>query len=550
MDVRLARLSLAPALLALCLALPASSLAAAAGTAGPAFSGASAPTGQKPQSKLWFNGGSWWAVLYNAGATRFEIYRDADGDWTPTGTVVDTRHNMYVDVLWDGSHLNVVSAGFSSGVHYSRFAYDAAAQSYTRDRGPVTLTTYGVEAAVLDRDATGELWATWTHDADPTNALTVVDSQVEVAHTLGDDATWSTPSVLPIANARAVTGDDISSVVRYAGHIGVMYSNQSDWTFTFASHADGAPDNEWSVSTALQGAELSDDHINVKALEGDPAGQVFAAVKTSLNTGDAPLVKLLVLDDAGAWHDYTVFTVADEPTRAQVMLDPVRRQVHVFAAIGPCCNGGTIAVKSSDLDAIDFAPGSGTTLIDSDPNVNNPTTTKQPVNAAMPFLPVLAGSDTTHAYWQAALALPPAGPTPPPSPSPPPSSSSPAAPGTPAVPAASPARDGAAPATVEQPTPSSAARRAAVLSRLRLAPKSFRSRGTAVFTLSRASRVTMRIDRWSHGHWVRVRTRAMDAVAGPNTLAIRGHGRRPGRYRLLAWVHGRPAHVAAFRIER
>ena len=539
MDARPWSRLLAPALAALCLALPAPALAAATGTAGPTFSGASAPTGQKPQSKLWFNDGTWWAILYDEAAVRYEIFRDAGGDWTPTGTVVDTRHNMYVDALWDGAHLDVLSAGFSVGVRFSRFAYDAASKSYTRDIDPVALTGYGVEAAVLDRDATGELWATWTHDSDPSNALTVVDTQVEVAHTLGDDATWSGPAALPVANAQAVTGDDISAVVRYAGHIGVLYSNQSDWTFTFAGHADGAPDNEWSVSTALQGAGLSDDHLNVKALDNDPAGQVFAAVKTSLNAGDAPLVELLVLDDAGAWHQYPVFTVADAPTRPQVMLDPVRRQVHVFAAMGPCCNGGTIAVKTSDLDAIDFAPGGGTTLIDSDPNVNNPTTTKQPVDASMPFLPVLAGSDTSHRYWQATLALDPAAARPPAS-TPPPS------PNAPSSSPASPRPGG----TATRPTRTPARGARALLSSLRLRPTAFRARGTIVFTLDRAARVTMRIERRGRHGWVRVRTRPMDAVAGVNHLAIRGHGRRPGRYRIVAWVAGRPHHAAAFRVLR
>src|SRR5919197_4394442 len=39
------------------------------GTRDFSYSGASAPTGQKPQSKLWFNDGSWWGVLYNSAGT-------------------------------------------------------------------------------------------------------------------------------------------------------------------------------------------------------------------------------------------------------------------------------------------------------------------------------------------------------------------------------------------------------------------------------------------------------------------------------------------------
>src|SRR4051812_20051159 len=390
MDVRLPRLALAATLLSLALVPAAPAQAATTGDAGPSFLGATAPTGEKPQSKLWFNDGAWWGILFRSSTSSYEIFRDEAGTWTPTGTVVDTRHSVYPDAQWDGAHLNVVSAGMSAtlGVRYSRFAYDTATQRYTRDIDPVSLTTFGVETAVLDRDGAGTLWVTYTHD-----------QQVWVAHSTTGDGTWSDPFVLP--GSATVTLDDISAIVRYAGHIGVMYSDQnpSTWAYTFASHADGAPDTEWTLSTALQGTELSDDHINLKALDNDPAGQVFAAVKTSLNAASDPLVKLLVLDNAGTWHDYNVFTVGDEPTRPQVEVDPLRREVHVFASQGPCppCTGGTVSVKTAGLDNIGFASGAGTMLMESatDQHLNNVTLTKQPISTEMSFLPILAGDDTT-----------------------------------------------------------------------------------------------------------------------------------------------------------
>src|SRR4051812_1006958 len=283
MDVRTPQRAILALLVMLALLPAASALAADTGTAGPAFTGATAPTGEKPQSKQWFNDGSWWAVMYRPSAGSYQIFRDVAGTWTPTGTDVDTRESTYADAQWDGAHLNIVSAGMgvTQGVRYMRFSYDPATQAYTRDFAPVTLTSFGVEAAVLDRDGAGTLWITYTHD-----------QQVWVAHSTTDDASWSDPFVLP--GSATVTTDDISAIVRYPGHIGVLYSNQDPavWAFTWASHADGAADTDWQLSTALQGAELSDDHINLKALDNDPAGQVFAAVKTSLNAGSDPQIKL------------------------------------------------------------------------------------------------------------------------------------------------------------------------------------------------------------------------------------------------------------------
>ena len=51
-----------------------------------------APTGSKPESKLWFNDGIWWAVLFN---TSFRGPTSIDYTptqvWSDTGTTVDDR---------------------------------------------------------------------------------------------------------------------------------------------------------------------------------------------------------------------------------------------------------------------------------------------------------------------------------------------------------------------------------------------------------------------------------------------------------------------------
>ena len=549
MDVHTPQRAILALLATLALLPAASALAADTGTAGPAFTGATAPTGEKPQSKQWFNDGSWWAVMYRPSAGSYQIFRDVGGTWTPTGTDVDTRESTYADAQWDGAHLNIVSAGMgvTQGVRYTRFSYDPATQAYARDFVPVTLTSFGVEAAVLDRDGAGTLWVTYTHG-----------QQVWVAHTTTDDASWSDPFVLP--GSATVTTDDISAIVRYPGHIGVLYSNQDPavWAFTWASHADGAADTDWQLSTALQGAELSDDHINLKALDNDPAGQVFAAVKTSLNAASDPQIKLLVLDGAGAWHDYDVWTVGDEPTRPQVMLDPLRRTLNVFASHGPCppCTGGTVSVKTADLDNIAFAPGIGTVLMQSatDQHINNVTLTKQPVSAAMPFLPVLAGDDSTDSYWFNTLDLsalsppPPAQPGPTTKPAPRPSTSTPAPAGD--TPTAT-ASTTPLPSDARTSAPQVAVLRLPRVTRLGVMPASFRLRGTVAFWLSRATPAVVRLERRTPGgRYLLARRYVRKGHRGANALRVNVRGLRPGRYRALVGVPGRKAVSASFRIGR
>src|SRR3712207_5986342 len=71
------------------------------------------PTGEKPQSKLWFNDGVWWASLFDRSSEEYRIYRYdwSAHTWSDTGTLIDERNTSKADTLWDGTHLYVVSAG-------------------------------------------------------------------------------------------------------------------------------------------------------------------------------------------------------------------------------------------------------------------------------------------------------------------------------------------------------------------------------------------------------------------------------------------------------
>jgi len=356
-----------------------------------------APTAEKPQSKLWFDDGRWWGVMYNSLTARYEIWQldPSTEAWQSTGVIVDQRANTRSDALWDGAHLYIVSAGTSSSdsaddARLMRYSYNAAAGTYTLDSGyPVELTNGGSAAVTIAKDDTGKLWIAYTQG-----------TTVLLSHSTGDDRTWRTPYAMPAPGATSlIAGEDEAAIVAFDDKIGVMWSNQSttQQAMYWATHTDGAPDDQWVPNTARKGAELADNHINLKALDGDPAGQVFAAAKTSLNGESDPLVELLVLKD-GAWTRRVYGTVADNPTRAVVSLDPSRRLLYVFAS-APCCSGGKIYYKQSSLDSISFTPGLGSVFIDSssDAKINNPTSAKQPWSSSSGGL-VMASDDSTRHY--------------------------------------------------------------------------------------------------------------------------------------------------------
>ena len=360
------------------------------------------PTGQKPQSKLWFNDGTWWASMFNRSVEEYHIYRYDRGThtWSDTGTLIDERNTSHADTLWDGSRLYVATAGASStnsnhGARILRYSYNPATRTYSLDPGfPLSgVSNGGMEAIVLDKDTTGKLWVTYTQKR-----------KVYVNRSLSTDQTWGTPFVLPV-NGTSVSPDDISAVVAFDSQIGVMWSNQRDSAMYFATHKDGDPDSVWQASrTAIQGPNYADDHISLRSLQvDDVSGRVFAAVKTSLNdvrnpNPNAPLIFLLARDQDGNWTNHVFGRVGDNHTRPIVMIDEEHRDLYMFAS-APCCDGGAIYYKKTALANISFPEGVGTPFIQSatDTHINDATSTKQNVNSDTGLL-VQASDDTSQFY--------------------------------------------------------------------------------------------------------------------------------------------------------
>jgi PKD repeat protein len=379
------------------------------------------PTGLKrAESILWWNDGSWWANMWDTASADFHIFRldEATQTWIDTGVAIDTRSSTHADVLWDGAHLYVAShaypsdgqpavSGFPSRLY--RFSYDPLTQTYSRDAGfPVLINNMKTETLVIDKDSTGKLWATWQQD-----------NQIYVNRTIGDDSTWGTPFPLPAAGS-SVTVDDNSSVIAFGGtRVGVMWSNQTTGgdAMYFSVHADGDADTTWSISrSAIQGSGSADDHINLKSLQADQDGRIYAAVKTSFTNSAAPLLMLLVRDPAtGGWESYPVARVSDCPNRPIVMIDEENRVLHAFATYpappAHTCtsSGGAIYEKTSPLDNISFPSGYGTpVMLDADsPYMQNVTSSKQNVNSTT-GLATLAINSNTGVYWHAFETIPPA----------------------------------------------------------------------------------------------------------------------------------------------
>ena len=181
-----------------------------------------APTGQKPESKLWYADGTWWGVLWNATVSpRLEIYRfnrstQATNAWTATGTVIDIaaqrrgrrplerQQALRADPHEGHRHLGHRPRPEVPAVRLQHHHQEVHLRGVSK-----TVVNKRAEAAVLDRDSTGKLWVTYTTEN------TSGGREVRVAHSTTSDTTWVAPYVLPAPGANNLSLDDIATLVAY-----------------------------------------------------------------------------------------------------------------------------------------------------------------------------------------------------------------------------------------------------------------------------------------------------------------------------------------------
>jgi hypothetical protein len=375
--------------------------------------GATPPTADKPQSKLWFTDGTWWALMRNStpgtdGTVDVTVHElMSDHTWRDTGVVVDRRASSTGDALWENGKLLVASRATSGAIQVARMSFNAGQGQFTMDTGfPVEVANSTVESVTINRDSKGRLWVAWAQP-DVTNTLS---DRVMVAHTTGDDRTWTAPFAVPVDD-NLVAEDDIATLTTFGGKVGVMYSDQTDQKVHFAVHPDGSADNAgWTLETALDGTRSADDHLNLKSLLDADDGRVYAAIKTSQgddpsDPASSPDIRVLTRSSDGSWTSATVATVRDNMTRPQLALDATNREVYVVMATE---SGGSVYYKKSPMGAkLSFSSGGpGTTLI-SYPGamIDDPTTSKAPVTSESGLV-VLASDDVVnHRYYHAEMKL-------------------------------------------------------------------------------------------------------------------------------------------------
>ena len=395
----------APVVVGLLLAALAVSVVAAAtpvtdGYRGIAYGGgATRPSSDKPQSKLWFTDGTWYAGMFRykvspGPISSHRIFRlnHATLVWVDTTTVVDERDNSHGDYLWvEGTQtLYVASAGAASttggaSIIFSRYTYNSTTNAYTRVAGvAVPGTETGAHTVSIARDSSGRLWTAWPSG-----------TQVLFSTSSDDGTTWTTPAQVPVQAANPIRGGtinqtDTASVVAFGTNVGIGWSDHDttgEGGFYFAviaAGADPAVEGSWTLEElpTLVGTagERADNHLNLKATSD---GTVYAVGKTGKDTASCatnrtqPLVEAFRRTTAGAWNVRLVATVGDCVSRPQIVLS---EQLGVAWVLMTSPNGGgAIYTKSAPLtgaDALVFRGPADTTSQPGVPFIRSATETR------------------------------------------------------------------------------------------------------------------------------------------------------------------------------
>jgi hypothetical protein len=256
-----------------------------------------APTADKPQSKLWFMDGCWWALLPRASGP--SLWQRTDKGWKEHAEIASALKGLpgRADV-WPGkSGVTAVAVADVKKVNQSATVFRLTRSS---DSGKITWKPQvlaeltpptpedSIETATLVQDSEGILWV-----------AAVAGTKVCVWASQAGGTAWSGPLVL----AEGVYEDDICVITPQPGdQIGVIWSDQVRDGVLMRTHADGKRLKKWRKEEVVKmGGKTADDHLNT-SLSAD--GTLWVASKNEVDATGKPQFTLRVRTRAGEWSNW------------------------------------------------------------------------------------------------------------------------------------------------------------------------------------------------------------------------------------------------------
>lgn len=347
------------------------------------------PTKDKPQSKLWYAHGTWWAWLpvkdgsgiWKRGSEGWRRQTNLDNalKGLPGQADVWADRDTATAVLVQPDRLAVVSLRWSGAEQ----RYEIAAPPATLRTPPLEGGESGIETASIARDGRGRWWIAYNWRR-----------EMFLRHSTGKAVNeWSKPIAISTMKADA---DDICAIVALPGSVAVVWSDQDHDAIYFRQHDDSAPPETWKpIETAASGGHTADDHLNTVVAED---GTLYIATKNSVDELGKPQLVLRIRDPKGNWTNipYATWTNAGWPSRPIVLLGSGSQRLFLIHTLyrkdGAVPRQDVIVWQTSDRHPIDLS-SAATLLLDSGGRLNDATSSKAPLPAGQPWIVLASDSD-------------------------------------------------------------------------------------------------------------------------------------------------------------
>lgn len=351
------------------------------------------PTTDKPQSKLWYAGDCWWAILPRSGGP--SLWQRTATGWKEHPEVYKALQGIpgRADVWADKDGVTAVGVTADSLVVFRLTAANPDGEWHSQVLATLhTPVKENIETATIARDAHGQWWVA----ADGNTSIYTWSSANGLA--------WSQPLLLKAG----VSKDDIAIITSIQEGVMVTWSNQVAEAVQYRVHKNGHAATDWEEQAIVEaGNKTADDHLHA-ALTSD--GTVWMVTKNSLDSLTYPQLVLRVRAASGTWRNfpYAPRTAQSEPSRPVIITTPQK---------GLLLEGHTIYDKTDRYkDRIEFSRIDTTAsaiLTDKQvviqpatalhAKVNDCTVSKAPFPADAPWI-VLA-SDAEGRVYEADLRL-------------------------------------------------------------------------------------------------------------------------------------------------
>ncbi len=197
-----------------------------------------APTKDKPQSKLWFAHGDWWAWLPVKGGSA--VWRRAGGEWRRESHLDQSLMGLpgQADVWADKDGVRAVLAA-PDALAVVHLRWDRAERKYRLGGPPARIAlprTSGappdLETATIARDSRGRWWLAYNSRR-----------SMWVRWSRGNPgASWSEPVMITSTKASA---DDLCAIVAVRDRVGVIWSDQVQDAILVRWREDRSPPDRW-----------------------------------------------------------------------------------------------------------------------------------------------------------------------------------------------------------------------------------------------------------------------------------------------------------------